>query len=301
MQSGEFASGGAARPALAVMADFASLAKPKAASLVVVTAAAAMFVAAGDPPPPALAAVALLGGTLVAFGANALNCYLDRRIDALMVRTAARPLPAGRLRPSQALAFGVVTAATGFFLLLVFVNALAAALALGANAFYVLVYTGYLKRRTDQNVVIGGAAGAAAPLIGYAAIAGRLDPAAFALAALVLFWTPPHFWSLALLAEGDYRRAQVPMLPVVRGRVATRRQIVIYAALTALAALLPVGLSPLGWPYAVVALPLSAVLLALALRLGDDTDNYRARAFFRYSVVYLALLCLSMVCDLSLF
>ncbi|MHB1004977.1 MAG: heme o synthase [Chloroflexota bacterium] len=292
---------GPAATALGTAADYLSLAKPKAMTLVVITALAAMVVAQAGVPPLGLLLATLLGGSLSSAGANALNCYVDRDIDALMRRTRARPLPAGRLSPGPALVFGLGLSVLGVAMLALGVNAFAAGLAAVANAFYVVVYTGFLKRRTDQNIVIGGLAGATAPLIGYAAVAGRLDATALALAALVLCWTPPHFWSLALLSAADYRRAAVPMLPVVRGPLAAKRQIVVYAVLAGLVALLPALRGPLGAPYLAVAVALGLVFVGLATRLGDGAGDPATRRLFRFSIVYLGTLCLAMVADRLMF
>ncbi len=287
--------------ASAAVADYVSLVKPRAMSLVVVTALTAMVVAGGALPPAGLTLATLVGGCLVSAGANALNCYWDRDIDALMERTRRRPLPRGRLRPRQALAFGLALTVAGTLALALFANWLAAALALAANLFYVLVYTGWLKRRTPQNVVIGGTAGAIAPLIGWAAAANGLEPAALALAALVLCWTPPHFWALALLAVADYRRAGVPMLPVRRGEQVTKRQILFYAALTSIASLLPVLAGRSGSLYLAAAVPLDLALLGLAALLLRDGGGRWTRRLFKYSVAYLGILCLAMALDVVLF
>lgn len=290
----------ATRSCLALAADFVSLAKPKAMALVVITALTGMALASGGIPPWRLVLATLVGGCLVSAGANALNCYLDRDVDALMARTSGRPLPGGRLRPGHGLVFGLALSLLGSWVLLFFVNPLAAMLATGANAFYVLVYTAYLKHRTDQNVVIGGIAGAMAPLIGYAAVANHLDAGALGLAALVFVWTPPHFWSLALLSVEDYRRAGVPMLPVARGVAFTHRQIVVYASLTAVVALSPAVAGSLGFFYLAVAVALGGGLVGLAARLRRDGTRRRAQALFRYSVLYLGLICVALVADLVL-
>ncbi len=269
-------------------------------SLVVVTALAAMVVAGDGLPPASLTLATLIGGCLVSAGANALNCYWDRDIDALMERTRHRPLPRGRLRPRQALRFGLGLTVVGTLSLGLLANWLAAALALAANLFYVLVYTGWLKRRTPQNIVIGGAAGAVAPLIGWAAAVNHLEPAALALAALVLCWTPAHFWSLALLAAEDYRRAGVPMLPVRRGEKATQRQILFYAFLASVASLLPVLAGRAGSLYLGAAVPSDLVLLGLAALLVSKGGRWMRR-LFKYSVAYLGILCLALALDVALF
>ncbi|MHB1131810.1 MAG: heme o synthase [Chloroflexota bacterium] len=284
-----------ARPA-ADWRDYLSLAKPRALSLVIIAALAGSLLAAGSPS-PALLAVTLLGGGLAAAGANALNCYCDRDIDALMARTRARPLPAGRLLPGQALAFGLGLTVAGPLVLALGASTLAAALALGANAFYLLVYTQALKRRTPWNVVIGGLAGAMAPLIGWTAAGRELHVLPLWLGVLVLCWTPPHFWSLALLVADEYRAAGVPMWPVARGVAATKRQIVYYAALTVAVSLAPALWGLLGGLYLAAALPLGAGFLLAALRQARDAGLGGTRFAFKYSVFYLALLCLAAVAD----
>ena len=221
-----------------VVADYVTLTKPRVQLLLLLTTVATMYVA-GDPS-ATLVALTCLGGSLSAGGAGAVNHYWDRDIDARMARTATRPVPAGRIAPRSALAFGLVLAVLSFVQLSLTVNVLAASLALTGFLGYVLVYTMWLKRTTPQNIVIGGAAGAVPPLVGWAAVTGTLDPAALYLFAIVFYWTPPHFWALSLLMKDDYARVGVPMMPVVHGETETRRQILLYTGLLFVLTLLPV-------------------------------------------------------------
>ena len=210
--------------------DYVLLTKPRIVVLLLITGFAAMWVAAGGPPPPGVTVVTMVGLAMSCGAANAINMWYDRDIDAIMTRTQRRPLPAGRLTPAQALRFGVVTGVLSFLVLLT-VNLLTALLATAGLLFYVLVYTMWLKRSTVHNIVIGGAAGAAPPLVGWAAVTGRLDWAALVMFLVVFVWTPPHFWALALFRGEDYERAGVPMLPVVRGERAAKWQILFYSLL----------------------------------------------------------------------
>jgi len=226
---------------------------------------------------------------------------LDRDIDRLMgSRTARRPVASGRLAPSRALEFGLALSACSFTLLASTVNLLTAALALAGNLFYVVVYTGYLKRRGPQNIVLGGAAGAIPPLVGYAAATGNLALPALWLFLIVFLWTPPHFWALALLLREHYAAAKVPMLPVVRGERATVRRIVAYTVALVCLTAVPVVLGAFGTLYLVCALALGAVFLVLALRLGRGDERRRAALAFHYSLVYLALLFVGAAVDASL-
>jgi protoheme IX farnesyltransferase len=279
-----------------VLNDYVALTKPGILSLLLVTTLGAMLIAAEGVPPFALVLWTLLGGVLAAGGANVLNCYIDRDIDAIMPRTRHRATAAGRISPRAALAFGLGLTALAAVELALLVNPLAAGLALIGNAYYVLVYTKWLKRTTSQNIVIGGAAGAVPPLVGWAAATGSLAPSAWVLFAIVFLWTPPHFWALALLKQGEYGRVAVPMLPVVAGEAATRRQIVAYAAVLAAVSLLlvPLGLS---WIYLVGALATNAVFLGIALRLWWAPSKRLARQLFFFSLWYLALVFAAGVAD----
>ena len=289
---------GEGRGARGQLADYLSLAKPRTLGLVVVTALAALALA-GQEPRPGLVAVTLLGGGLAAAGANALNCYLDRDIDALMPRTRGRPLPARRLPPRAALLFGAALSLAGPLVLGLWANWLAAALALAANGYYLVVYTAWLKRATPWSIVVGGAAGAAAPLIGWAASGREFTFLPFCLAALVLCWTPAHFWSLALLVAEEYRAAGVPMWPVAFGERATKRWILGYAALSLLVSLLPAAVGLLGIFYLAAAVVLGAGLVAAAWMQNREAGLRWSRLTFRYSVLYLGLICLAMVVDSS--
>ena len=269
--------------------DYVTLTKPRIMSLLLVTGAAGMFVGAEGAPPLGLFVAAMVGLALACGGASALNHVLDADIDRLMgKRTEQRPVAAGRVPPSRALEFGLVLSALSFVLLASTVNVLTAALALVGNLFYVLVYTRWLKRSTPQNIVIGGAAGAVPPLVGYAAASGTLGLPALWLFLIVFLWTPPHFWALALLIKDAYANAGVPMLPVVRGERETTRQIVLYT-IVLVAFTLVVGLW-LGPVYTVAAAVLGGAFLALAWQLRRDTTPRRAAILFHYSLAYLALL-----------
>ena len=248
-----------------------------------------MFVGAQGVPPLDLFVVAMLGLALACGGASALNHVIDRDIDALMgSRTERRPVAAGRVTPAQALEFGIVLSALSFALLASGVNVLTALLALLGNAFYVIVYTSWLKRSTPQNIVIGGAAGAVPPLVGYAAATGSLALPALWLFLIVFLWTPPHFWALALMIKQAYATAGVPMLPVVRGDTETARQILVYS-LVLVAVTIVVGIW-LGPVYTVAAVALGIVFIALAVLLRRDLTRARAQVLFHYSLAYLALL-----------
>jgi protoheme IX farnesyltransferase len=269
--------------------DYVTLTKPRIMSLLLVTGAAGMFVGADGAPTLGTFVAAMAGLALACGGASALNHVLDADIDRLMgKRTEKRPVAAGRVAASRALEFGLVLSALSFVLLASTVNVLTAALALVGNLFYVLVYTRWLKRSTPQNIVIGGAAGAVPPLVGYAAASGNLGLPALWLFLIVFLWTPPHFWALALLIKDAYANAGVPMLPVVRGERETTRQIVLYTiVLVAFTLVVGLWLGPL---YTVAAAVLGAAFLALAWQLRRDTTPRRAAILFHYSLAYLALL-----------
>jgi protoheme IX farnesyltransferase len=278
--------------------DYVTLTKPRIMSLLLLTGAGGMFVGAGGVPPPGRFAVTMLGLALACGGASALNHVIDADIDPLMgERTARRPVASGRVPPSRALEFGLTLSALSFVLLASLVNVLAAALALVGNLFYVLVYTRWLKRSTPQNIVIGGAAGAVPPLVGYAAATGDLTLTALLLFAIVFFWTPPHFWALALLIKDAYAAAKVPMLPVVRGERETARQIVLYSVVLLGVSLLPVAWGALGAVYLVSAVALGGWFCLLAWRLKADPTRARAAGLFHYSLLYLALLFVAMAID----
>jgi protoheme IX farnesyltransferase len=278
--------------------DYITLTKPRIMTLLLLTGAAGMFVGAQGVPDLTDFAVTMLGLALACGGASALNHVLDADLDRLMgPRTQARPVAAGRVPAPRALEFGLVLSALSFVLLASLVNVLTAVLALVGNVFYVLVYTRWLKRSTPQNIVIGGAAGAVPPLVGWAAATGNLTVPALFLFLIVFFWTPPHFWALALLIRRDYEAARVPMLPVVRGERATTRQILLYSL-----ALVPMTLLPFFWDtvgvlYLVCALALGGAFIWLAWRLARQTSPARARLLFHFSLAYLALLFVAMALD----
>jgi protoheme IX farnesyltransferase len=269
--------------------DYITLTKPRIMSLLLVTGAGGMFVGAKGWPNPGTFAVAMLGLALACGGASALNHVLDADIDKLMgLRTEKRPVATGRVPVPRALEFGLVLSALSFALLASAVNVLTAVLALVGNLFYVVVYTRYLKRSTVQNIVIGGAAGAVPPLVGFAAATGNLTLPALWLFLIVFLWTPPHFWALALMIKEHYQRANVPMLPVVSGDGETTRQILLYSiALVAFTVVVGLWLGPL---YTVAAALLGLVFLVLAWQLRRDVSRHRAAVLFHYSLLYLALL-----------
>jgi len=289
---------GAARPlpAAAGVADFVALLKPRVMSLVVFTALAGL-VAAPAPMHPVLAAIAILCIAVGAGASGAINMWYDRDIDAAMARTRARPIPAGRMDPAEALAFGVVLAIAAVVTMALAVNYAAASLLALSIGFYVFVYTAWLKRRTPQNIVIGGAAGAFPPVIGWAAATGEVSLGALALFLIIFMWTPPHFWALALYRSDDYARAGVPMLPVVAGVDETTRQIVLYTVLLVPLTLAPTPLGVAGWTYLVVALALGAVFVAGALALRRDPGEVNAKRLFGFSVIYLFLLFALIIVD----
>ncbi|MGO9884176.1 MAG: heme o synthase [Solirubrobacteraceae bacterium] len=274
-----------------ILRDYVTLTKPRIMSLLVLTSVCAMIAAAGGSPAlPALAAL-VVGGALACGGASTFNHVLDRDIDQLMgPRTASRPVAAGRIAPAHAVAFGLALSMLSFAILATVDNLLAAVLALTGGLFYVFVYTVWLKRSTPQNIVIGGAAGAIPPLAGWAAAHGNLGLGAGILFLIVLLWTPPHFWALALLLTPQYSAARVPMLPVVRGAAETTRQVLIYTAALVLATLVPGVLGTFGPLYLPAAVVLDAVLCLLAWRLWRDRTAARAGVLFHYSLLYLALL-----------
>ena len=280
-----------------VLADLVSLTKPRVISLLLVTTIAPMFATGRGLPPWSLVVVVAFAGYLMAGGANAINMWFDRDIDVRMARTRLRPVPAGRIAPAVALAFGIGLAAIAFWLFWQLVNPLSAWLALGGLLWYVWVYTIWLKRSSPQNIVIGGAAGAFPALVGWAAVTGHLDLTAIYLFAIIFFWTPPHFWALALIKRHDYARAGVPMLPVVRGAQYTRLEMLIYTLILIPLTLMPVALGAFGWLYAVSAGLLDAMLLWYCLRLWTAAGTPAAWKLYRFSLVYLFLLFLAMPID----
>jgi protoheme IX farnesyltransferase len=278
--------------------DYVTLTKPRIMSLLLVTGFCGMIAGARGWPGTSTALAGMFGLALACGGASALNHVLDRDIDPLMgERTKRRPVASGRVSPSRALEFGLALSAFSFVLLASMVNVLTAVLALVGNLFYVLVYTRWLKRSTPQNIVIGGAAGAVPPLVGWAAATGNVTLAALLLFAIVFVWTPPHFWALALLIKDNYKAAGVPMLPVVRGDRETARQIVLYSAGLVAVTLLPWAYGSAGLLYLASALALGAVFVWLAERLRRDITPRRAAFLFHYSLLYLALLFAALALD----
>src|SRR5437870_9199066 len=278
--------------------DYVTLTKPRIMSLLLLTGLCGMFVGARGVPAAWLIAVTITGLALACGGASALNHVIDRDIDRLMgERTRARPLAADRMPVARALEFGLALSAFSFVLLASAVNTLTATLALVGNLFYVLVYTRWLKRSTPQNIVIGGAAGAMPPLVGWVAATGNLTLPALWLSLIVFLWTPPHFWALALLIRENYAAARVPMLPVVRGVRATTRQIVLYSLVLVAVSAAPFAAGTLGVGYLVAALALGIPFVSLALRLRRDASPRRAAQLFHYSLLYLALLFLALALD----
>jgi protoheme IX farnesyltransferase len=279
--------------------DYVSLTKPRIMVLLLITGFCGMIVGARGWPGTETAVAAMTGLALACGGASALNHVLDRDIDPLMgERTKRRPVASGRVAPSRALEFGLALSALSFVLLASTVNVLTAVLALVGNLFYVLVYTRWLKRTTSQNIVIGGAAGAVPPLVGWAAATGNVTVAALILFAIVFVWTPPHFWALALLIKDNYAAAKVPMLPVVKGERETARQIVLYSLGLVAVTVLPWAWGTVGLLYLASALALGAVFIWLAERLRRDTTPRRAMLLFHFSLLYLALLFAAMALDL---
>jgi len=276
--------------------DLLALTKPRIISLLLVTTIAPMYVA-GSPSWQLVLAV-FVGGYLMAGGANAVNMYMDRDIDDRMSRTRLRPIPAGRMRAEAVLAFGVLCATTATFLLAHVANVLTATLALGGFYTYVFVYTRWLKRSSPQNIVIGGAAGAFPPLVGWAAVTGRIDLLGVYLFLIIFYWTPPHFWALALLKQRDYGRAGVPMAPLVWGERETMRNMLWYTLILIPLTLLPVAFGALGVPYLVIAALLGGWLLTGVVRVMRAADYHKpAWSVYKYSLLYLALLFAVMVVD----
>jgi len=285
-------------PSVAGVGDYIELMKPRVMSLVVFTAFVGLLIAPGQVH-PMVGFTALLCIAVGAGAAGALNMWYDADIDARMTRTAARPIPAGRVAPGEALAFGAMLAVGSVVVLGLLVNVIAAALLAVTIAFYVGVYTMWLKRRTPQNIVIGGAAGALPPVIGWVAATGSLAVEPILLFAIIFFWTPPHFWALSLYRTEDYTRAGIPMLPVVAGARETRRQIVLYTLLLAPLGVAPWLLGYAGLSYGVVALATGAVMIALALRVRAEEEGTHtaSKQLFGFSILYLFLLFAMLLVD----
>jgi protoheme IX farnesyltransferase len=299
-----FTRSSALAPVLSVVADYVALTKPPIILLLLITALGGMFLAAQGPPPVLTAIMLMLGGASAAGGASTINHYLDRDVDGLMLRTSRRPIPGNRINPTAALVFGIVLNIFAFVLLITMVNALSAALTMGGTLFYVFVYTWWLKRTTPQNIVIGGAAGAIPPVAGWAAITGGLDLPALYLFGIVFFWTPPHFWALALLIKDDYVRAGIPMLPVVRGETETRKHILLYTISLVALTLLFFTTQAVGWVYFIAAGALGFMFLYFAWRLAAMPESAtkkemtkQQRRLYLISLLYLALLFVVMIVD----
>lgn len=276
---------------------YVRLTKPRIIELLLVTTVPPMIVAHGGMPSIALVMWTLLGGTLAAGGANTINCYLDRDIDEVMARTRKRPLPRHEVSPRNAVAFGTILGVVAFALMALTVNLLSAVLTIGAMLFYVFVYTLAMKRRTPQNIVIGGAAGAIPAMVGWTAVTGSVDLAALALFAIVFYWTPPHFWALSMRYEKEYADAGVPMMPVVYGREETAKHILLYSFMLLAMCLAFFSVARMGFIYLGSALVLNAAFIWYAVRLYRNPRPVLAWKMFHFSIYYLALLFAAMALD----
>jgi protoheme IX farnesyltransferase len=284
------------------VSDFVALLKPRVMTLVVFSGAVGLFVAPGALH-PLLAVVAILCIAVGSGAAGAINMWYERDIDAVMARTSDRPLPAGRVAPGDALGFAIVLAAASVVLMAFATTVVAAGLLALAILFYVFVYTVWLKRRTPQNIVIGGAAGAFPPMIGWAAVTGDVSLVSLALFAVIFLWTPPHFWALALYRSGDYARAGIPMMPVVAGRASTKRQILAYTLILVPVSLTPALLGGAGLVYAAGAAVLGLMFIASAIRVlrePEGAEDRAAKAMFGFSILYLFLLFAVLLADVLL-
>ena len=289
-------------PALATgvrgtITDYYEITKPRIVYLLLITTFAAMVMAARGLPPLALTLFTLIGGALASGSAGAFNCVIDRDVDRLMARTMARPLAMGRITPEAGIAFASLLGILSFALLYALVNPLTAWLALAGNAYYVVVYTLWLKRATTLNIVIGGAAGAVPPLVGWAAVTHGVGGPALGLFALIFLWTPPHFWALALMTNTDYGKANIPMLPNVRGVERAKKEIFAYSIVLVAASLALTPLGVMGRWYFVAAAILGAIFLFDAWKMFRGPVKPAARVLFKYSLLYLALMCAAMVVD----
>jgi heme o synthase len=282
-----------------VIQSYWQLTKPRIIILLLITTAGSFWLASEGQVDPVLLLITLAGGALAAASANAINCLYDRDIDYEMERTRHRPLPSGRIQPRDGLIFAIALAVISFTLLTVFANLLSAILAMSGIVTYVLVYTHWLKRHSTQNIVIGGAAGAIPPLVGWAAVTGDLSWAAWAYFLIIFLWTPPHFWALAMMIRQDYAKVGVPMLPVVVGDAPTAKQIWIYTLLLIPSTLLlTYPLHVTGWLYVAIALVLGAIFIEKAWKLlQSPSDHQVARSLFKYSIFYLMLLSAGMAID----
>lgn len=282
---------------LGKVSAYVALTKPRIIELLLITTVPSMIVAQGGFPRMSIVLWTLLGGTLSAGGANAINCFIDRDIDEMMPRTRKRPLPQHRIAPFNALVFGVILGVAAFFQLWATVNLVAAALSTAALLFYVFVYTIGMKRSTPQNIVIGGAAGAAPALVGWAAVTGTVELPAVVLFGIIFYWTPPHFWALSMRYEKDYAAAGVPMMPVVYGREETTRHMVLYCLLLTAVSLAFFSVAQMGLIYLGSAIVLNALFTGWAIKLHRDPTTRRAWGMFRFSIYYLALLFFAMAAD----
>jgi protoheme IX farnesyltransferase len=290
-----------ARPQLATtVRNYISLTKPRIIVLLLITTVPAMVVAQRGWPSSWLVLATLIGGSLSAAGANAINCWYDRDIDGMMKRTQSRPLVTGEIAPSHGLIFGVALGAGAFAFLWATTTFAAACLALAALLFYVFVYTVWLKRRTPQNIVIGGAAGAFPPMVGWAAVTGDVSLAAWVMFAIIFFWTPPHFWALALRLKGDYAEAGVPMLPVTDGVVVTRLQILRYSVMLVVITLVLGPAADLGWIYLATAVATGGLFVWFAFQLWRRPETHGPMTLYKYSLLYLALVFIAMGVDSAL-
>lgn len=282
------------------LAAYLALTKPRIIELLLVTTVPAMILAAGGWPSTWLVVATLIGGSLSAGGANAINCYIDRDIDAVMPRTKRRPLPMHRIEPRNALMFGIALGVLAFAFLGAFVNPAAAIIATAALLFYVLVYTWGIKRWTPQNIVIGGAAGAMPVLVGWAAVTGGVDLPALAMFGIIFYWTPPHFWALAMRYEKEYAAAGVPMMPVVYGKAETTKHILLYSFMQLALCLALFSVARMGALYLATALVLNLVFIIGAIRLYRTPSAKRAWELFRFSIYFLALLFAAIALDVLL-
>jgi heme o synthase len=276
---------------------YIGLTKPRIIELLLVTTVPSMVVAARGMPSLRLILSTLVGGALAAGGANAINCYIDRDIDRVMHRTRKRPLPAHKIEPRNAMAFGIALGVIAFVFLAVAVNVLSAVLAVGALLFYVFVYTLALKRSTPQNIVIGGAAGAVPALVGWSAVTGTVEAPAIALFFIIFYWTPPHFWALSMRYQGEYAAAGVPMMPVVYGRNETAKHILLYSLLLFATGLVFFSLARMGLVFLGATLVLNGIFIATAVKLWRKPTTRTAWGLFRFSIYYLALLFAAMAVD----
>lgn len=299
MQETTWTSGPRHQSFVEIIQSYYQLTKPRIIPLLLITTAASMWIATGGQPQPLLLLVTLVGGTLAAGAAQTINCVYDQDIDFAMERTRHRPLPSGRIKSRDAVLFAIALASLSFCVLAVFANLLSALLAMAGIVLYVGVYTFWLKRSTPRNIVIGGAAGAIPPLVGWAAVTGNLGWPAWVLFAIIFIWTPPHFWALALMIQDDYAKVGIPMLPVVAGETVTARQIFAYTlVLLPVTLLLIYPLQVSGAVYGVLALALWGLFIRKAWGvLQAPTDRQRARSLFLYSILYMMLLSVGMVID----